>query len=481
MGIEMKRNIDFTILGPEKVAKIHEASLTLLETVGMRVGGERAVGVLGEAGCEVNEDGRVTIPRALVEEALETAPKELVLYDRAGERAMVINAENAVHFGTHADQLEFVDPDTGTVRPFLKADTRTMCTLADALPNIDFVLSVGMSKDVAPEIQSQIAFIETVKHFSKTINFSTNDSDSLREVIEIAAVVAGGKEELAAKPFIFNYCEPIPPLSHPEESTEKLIISALNRIPVVYMPYCMMGGTAPMSFSGALAQCNAEALGGLVVHQRTCPGAPFIYGAMPSIMDMRSSVGSYGATEFHLLVAAASELVSHYGLPFYGTAGCTDAKKLDTQAVAEVTQQIFATLLSKANLVHDVGVSDHCNGVDPELVVFCDELIENHKHFVRGVDVDDLDEMVALISRIGPGGAYLTEKHTMKNFKSVHYPAFFSRKMKNPEESEVRGKMRQAMHSILATHKVPALAEATLAELDAWTRRLEERHTSTLQ
>ncbi|VFQ47431.1 trimethylamine methyltransferase [Desulfoluna butyratoxydans] len=478
MGIEMKRQIDVTFLGPEKVAKIHEASLTLLETVGMRVGGERGIRVLRDAGCEVDADGMVKIPRALVEEALETVPKELVLYNRAGEKAMVINAENAVHFGTHADQLEFVDPDTGKVRPFLKADTKTMCTLADALPNIDFILSVGMSKDVAPEIQTQISFIETVKHFSKTINFSTNDIDSLQEVIDIAAVVAGGKEALAEKPFIFNYCEPIPPLSHPEESTEKLIISALNRIPVVYMPYCMMGGTAPMSFSGALVQCNAEALGGLVVHQRTCPGAPFIYGAMPSIMDMISSIGSYGAVEFHLMVAAASELVSHYGLPFYGTAGCTDAKGLDIQAVSEVTQEIFSTLLSKANLVHDVGVSDHCNSVNPELVVLCDEIIENLKHYVRGVDVDDLDEMVEIITRTGPGGAYLTEKHTMKNFRTIHYPKFFSRKMKNPETSEVRAKIRESMHAILATHKVPALDEAILAELDAWTRTLEARPNS---
>ena len=478
MGIQTKRNIDFTILNAEKIEKIHEASLTLLETVGMRVGGERGIALLEKAGCPVDENGHVKIPRAMVDEALKSVPKELVLYNRAGEVNMVINRENAVHFGTHADQLEYVDPESGSVRPFLKSDTKTMCTLADALENIDFILSVGMSKDVPPEIQTQTTFIETVKHFSKTINFSTNDIDSLQEVIDIAAIVAGGHEALAEKPFIFNYCEPIPPLTHPEESTEKLIISAQNRVPVVYMPYCMMGGTAPMSLSGALVQCNAEALGGLVVHQLAEPGAPFIYGAMPSIMDMMTSIGSYGAVEFHLLVAAASEIVNFYGLPFYGTAGCTDAKTLDEQAVSEATQEIFSTLLSKANLVHDVGVSDHCNSVNPELVILADEIIENLKHYVRGVDVDDLDEMMEIIAKVGPAGAYLTEKHTMGNFRMVNYPKFFSRKMKNPDGSEVRAKIKDAMTNILTTHKVPALDGETLKELDAWTQKLEARVTA---
>ena len=166
-------------------------------------------------------------------------------------------------------------------------------------------------KNVNPQIQTVTSFLETVKNFSKTMNFSTNDVESLEGVIDMAAIVAGGHDQLRQKPFIFNYCEPIPPLNHPAESTEKLYISAENRIPVVYMPYCMMGGTSPQSFAGSLAQCNAEVLTGLVLTQLVSEGTPFIYGAMPSIMDMKSTIGSYGAIEFHLLVAAASEMADH--------------------------------------------------------------------------------------------------------------------------------------------------------------------------
>lgn len=475
MGIPAKRNIEFSILSKDKIDQIHEATIYLLENVGMRVGGDRGLELLAQAGCPADENQMVKIPRAMVEQALESVPKTLNLYNRAGDLTMSIDRSNPVFFGTHADQLEYVDPDTGAVRDFLKKDTKTMCTLADGLDNIDFILSVGMSKDVNPAIQTQISFIETVKYFSKTINFSTNDIDSLQEVIDIAALVAGGLEKLQEKPFIFNYCEPIPPMTHPEESTEKLIISALNKIPVVYMPYCMMGGTAPMSFGATLAQCNAEALGGLVVHQLANPGAPFIYGAMPSIMDMQSTIGSYGAVEFHLMIAAASELVDSYGLPFFGTAGCTDAKFLDEQAASEATMEIFSTLLSKANLIHDVGVSDHCNSVNPSLVVLCDEIIENLKHYTRGVDLESNDIITELIESAGPGGAYLTLPHTMQNFKSIFYPELFSRKMKNPDLSEVDGKIKAKINRILETHKVASLSQEVLAELDRITAELEAR------
>ena len=244
MTTPIKRNIEFTVLNEEKIHKIHEKSLYLMEQVGMKVSGEHAVKLLLDNGATRGNDGLIRIPRKLVEQALKSAPKEITLYTRDGQPAMVINSENQVYFGTHSDQLEIVDPASNTVRQFLKKDIQTMCKVADYLPNIYFVLSVGMTVDVDPKVQTQSTFIETVKNFSKTINFSSNDIESLQDVIDIAADIAGGLDKLQEKPFIFNYCEPIPPLTHPLESTEKIYISAKNRIPFVYMPYCMMGGTS---------------------------------------------------------------------------------------------------------------------------------------------------------------------------------------------------------------------------------------------
>ncbi|MGB9791830.1 MAG: trimethylamine methyltransferase family protein [Thermacetogeniaceae bacterium] len=473
MQLSPKRDVNFNILDDEKFRRIHEASLTILEDVGLKIEGKKVLELLYDSGATKTQNGLTRIPASLVEKALERVPKEFTLYSRDGKPYARVK-KDSIYFGTHADQLEIIDPDTGKARKFLRKDTELMARIADYLPNIDFVLSVGLHADVPTSIQSQIAFIETLKHFSKPINFSTNDVQGLKDIIEIAAMVAGGRKELREKPFLFCYCEPIPPLTHPEPSTEKLRISAEAGIPVIYMPYCMMGGTAPMSFAGALVQCNADVLAGLVISQLVNEGTPYIYGAMPSIFDMRTTIGSYGAPEFALLVAASSEIAYRYGLPFYGTAGTTDAKFIDEQAVAEVTMFCFAALLSKANLVHDVGVMDHCNNVSPEMVVLADEIIEMLKHFVQGVRVTDEDLALDVIKEVGPGGHFLTTEHTARNFKTVWYPQLFSRKMKNEEFSEVRDKIQGKIRYIMENHQVPPLDPLLLKELDRWDALLKQ-------
>ncbi|MDZ4131986.1 MAG: trimethylamine methyltransferase family protein, partial [Dethiobacteria bacterium] len=223
------------------------------------------------------------------------------------------------------------------------------------------------------------------------------------------------------------------------------------------------------------AQCNAEVLAGLVMTQLVSEGAPFIYGAMPSIFDMKTTIGSYGAPEFHMQVAAASELAAHYRLPFYGTAGCSDAKFIDEQAIAEVTMELMSTILSRANLVHDVGVMDHCNSVSPEMVVFVDEMISGLRVYERGIDLGDLPEALEVIAKVGPGSHFLSEEHTLQNFKSIWYPGLLSREMKNKDTSAVREKIRDKIRHIEESHQVPSLPENLMQELSEFEKSLLRR------
>lgn len=463
----LSSTIDFNVLGKEKCKKIHEASITIMDDIGLKIQGDQVLNLLYDHGAKTTNNGLTKIPVSLVEKALKTVPKEFILYSRDGEPYVQVNKDNTI-FGTHSDQLEILEPFSGKAHKFLRKDTKLMSRLADYLPNIDFVLSVGLSSDVPTSYQTQATFIETVKNLRKPINFSSNDVQGLKDVLEIAAIVAGSKKALQERPFIFYYCEPIPPLTHPEPSTEKLRISAENKIPTIYMPYCMLGGTAPITFAGALAQCNADVLTGLVISQLVKEGTPYIYGAMPSIMDMHTTVGSYGAPEFALLVAASSELAHMYGLPFYGTAGTSDAKFIDEQSIAEVTMFCFAALLSRSNLVHDVGVLDHCINVSPEMVVLANEIIEMLKHFVQGVNVNNEELALDVIKDVGPGGHFLATEHTAGKFKSIWYPQLFSRKMRNEDYSEVREKIRTKIHSVIEHHQVPSLDSEILNELDKW-------------
>ncbi|MGL4606589.1 MAG: trimethylamine methyltransferase family protein [Eubacteriaceae bacterium] len=467
-----QRNIEFNVLNQTKIDKIHEKSMDLLANFGMKVTGDRTIELLKKYGCVIDGD-LVKFPKEVVEKALNTIPKELTLYTRDGKPNMVINSKNNVYFGTHSDQLEILDYKTNVARPYLKSDIKDMCKLGSYLSNISFILSVGMCADVDPKVQSQITFIETLKNFDKTINFSTNDIESLQEIIDIAAIVAGGHKELAEKPFIFNYCEPIPPMTHPIESTEKLFISATNKIPVVYMPYSMMGGTSPITIAGALTQNNAEILAGVVITQAVNEGAPLIYGSMPTVFDMQTTIGSYGAPEFHKSVAAASELANFYQLPFYGTAGCSDAKTVDPQSVAEVQMELFSTIMSKANIVHDIGVLDHCNSVAPAMVVLANEMIDQLSAYSSGVEVTDETLAMDVIKGVGHGGHYLNDMHTLMNFRSVWYPEFFKRRMVNPDNSDILEMVNEKIETILNTHDVPKLDPAILAEIEKVEKRYQ--------
>jgi trimethylamine---corrinoid protein Co-methyltransferase len=469
----MGNQLNLEILGKKEQELIHETSMDLLLKVGTKIEGSKALHLLNEAGCHPNSQGLTTIPRELVEYAIKTSPKEITLFNSAGAETIYLKTRGKQYYGTHADQLEILDPFSHSYRKFLREDTELMCRLANFLENISFILAVGMSADVHPLIQSQLAFIDTVKYSSKVINFSTNDLQGLRDIIEIASIASGGLANLQEKPFMFFYCEPIPPLTHPEASTEKLCLAAENKIPVVYMPYCMMGGTAPMSLSGTLVQCNAEVLTGLVLTQLAREGAPFIYGAMPSIFDMKTTIGSYGAPEFHLMVAAAAEMAAYYGLPFYGTAGCTDAKPLDEQAVAEMTIELFSSVLSKANLVHDLGVMDHCNSVSPELVVLANELITGLKAYARGIDLSDLSEAVDLIRKVGPGNHFLEDEHTLINFRNIWYPRLLSRAMKNEEHSEIKAKIKQIIMMAKQSEEDNCCNQHLISELDRYEQSLK--------
>ena len=465
---DIERNVGFSVLTETAKELIHRAAIEILETIGMRVSGERTLAKFAERGLFPDKDGLIFIPRKLVGWALSTVPHEITLYDIAGNERIKLDNSNRVYFGTHADQLEIVDYKTNRTRRYSLRDVELMCKLASNLENIDFVLSVGLPDDVPSGVQSQVSFIETCKYMQKTINFSTNTVEALQEIIDIAAVIAGGHDKLAEKPFIFNYCEPIPPLTHPVESTEKLFVSAENRIPCVYMPYCMMGGTAPLDRPATLAQCFAEILAGLVISQMAHPGAPFILGSMPSIMDMKTTIGSYAAPEFHLMIAASSEMSDYYNLPFYGTAACSDARTIDPQSMSEISYELMTTMLSKANLVHDVGVLDHCNSVSPAAVVLANEMISSYKSFSRGVVIGSRDDIdLDLIRDVGHGKHHMMEENTLTRFREVWYPEIFSRAMVNKDESDILERAAAKIDGIMARNPGSKLPPETLDYLNA--------------
>jgi trimethylamine--corrinoid protein Co-methyltransferase len=221
--------------------------------------------------------------------------------------------------------------------------------------------------------------------------------------------------------------DPISPLTFSDDSLEKMIYCAEKRIPQICYGAPQAGSTGPASFAGSVVQGTAESLSGLVITQLVRKGAPFIYGAFATVMDMRTTIFSYGAPEMILMGAALAQISQYIKLPYFGTAGCSDAKLPDSQAAAEATLSCQSAALSGANLIHDCGLLDHGCLASPAYMVLVNEVLHMINRFTRGINVDEDTLAVDVINKVGPGGHYMAEEHTLKYFREVWYSNLFDR------------------------------------------------------
>jgi len=249
-----------------------------------------------------------------------------------------------------------------------------------------------------------------------------------------------------------------------------MIFSAENNIPLINFPCVQACGTAPATFAGAIIQGAAESISGAILTQAINPGAPFVFGAFVTVMDMKTTVFSYGATEMSIMVGALAQLAQHWNIPFFGTAGATDAKFPDAQAAAEATQQIMTAATVGSGLVHDCSSwIDHGALVSPGFMVLVNEILGNVKRFMNGMPVTKESMAVDLIDAVGPGGNYLMEQHTLDNFRKVRYSSLFERMIR--QEWEAAGSKtfeeRLSEHTQEAmAHKPTELAPEIVKELD---------------
>jgi trimethylamine--corrinoid protein Co-methyltransferase len=286
----------------------------------------------------------------------------------------------------------------------------------------------------------------------------------------MAAVAAGGIEELRLSPTLLLYSEPSTPLKHSETATSKLLYMAEQCLPIVHSPAPMMGGTAPATMAGGLALGNAEVLSSLVMHQLRRPGAPFVYGSGLHHLDMRTTISVYSAPEFELARAAVAELGRFYGLPTWGYAGHSDSLVMDEQAAADAAFSVLVSLLAGSNLVHDVGYLEAGLTSAPEMIVFTAEMIDMLRCFVGGFSFDAEDLAMDVIHQVGPGGEFLSTDHTLEHFRDFWEPQLFNRQRADDWVGAGRrrlgDRLREKTVQILDEHETEPVAPDTWEEID---------------
>ncbi len=413
------------VVSDEQIQQLHLATLELLERTGIQITHPRALELLHGGGARV--DGkRVRLPSWLVESAIRQAPARVILGKRNGERSVFLEGDK-VWFGPSLDCIDYLDPLTGERSRFTTDHCRVTATVADALPNFSWVMTIGMADDVPADVADRHIAKQVLTYTEKPLVFCCKDVNSVRDIYDMAVVVAGGEERFFQAPTVVHYSEPISPLLYYDPAVDKILFCAEKGIPLINYPAPQGGSTAPATFAAEVVQGSAESLSGLVLAQLVRPGAPFIYGAFATVMDMKTTIFSYGAPEMSLMVAAMAQLAQHYHLPFFGTAGCSDSKLPDAQAAAEAAFSCLSSALSGANLVHDSGWLDHGSVASPAYIVLVNEVLHMVNQLVRGLPVNDETLALDLMDRTGPGGHYLQADHTLKHFRDVWYSRLFDR------------------------------------------------------
>jgi trimethylamine--corrinoid protein Co-methyltransferase len=457
------------MLTEDQVERIKRAAFEILDKVGLKVLHEGVREMLKSAGAIV-QDESVKVPEFIVQGCLDTAPKGWTIYDRQGNRTMDVSGRNSF-YGTSTASPNTKDALTGEYHETRVEDLARAARIADSLENIDWVMPMGSAQDV-PAVAAELhEFYATVTNTTKPIVFLAYSPRGTELIYDMAAEIVGGADKLREKPFIVLYPEPISPLVMPEEVAGRILIAADKCMPQMMGPVIQPGATGPVTMAGAVAQGVAESMFCLVLAQLRRPGCPVGLGCNFCILDMAQALISTGSPEMSLALAAQAEVAQSLGLPTWGLAGATDSKCLDAQAGAEAAYQILAQGLAGLNLIHDVGYMDMSMACGVEQLVMSNDIIGMAKRYLSGFEVSDEHLALDVIGKVGPGGHFLEQEHTLKHFRSELWRSkIFTRqsfeKWKETGFKNVEDRVREEIKSTLETHQPESLPDSVVIELE---------------
>ena len=414
-----------SVLTAEQIEHIHNYSLKILEKVGIRIDSQRARKVLENAAGKSTKDNILYIPSELVEWALKAAPSVVDIYNRRGEPVFQLGEipDSQTRFGTGVTNLYYQDPMTDDVTPFTRRHMEITARLGDALPSFDVVSTSGIIQDYPPELIDLYGTLEMVANTIKPLVVLISEDHCVDSVMDLLEHVHGN---LATRPFVIPYVNPITPLVLNKGTSDKIFAAIQRDLPFIYNPVGLAGATSPITPAGTLALLNAELLAGVVFSQIIREGTPAIYGILANDFDMRNMQGYYTPRILPLNLACA-ELMAYYGLPHSGTSGSGLGWGADLLGGATLWMNHLTSCLGKVGLAPFVGGRFESIVFSPTFTVYANEVVRQARLYADGFQLDD--EAVALdeIKAMGPGGNFLVADQTVKlcrktNFSSGVWP-----------------------------------------------------------
>ena len=419
-------------LTQEGMARIHEAALEALEVIGLSQAPASGVEAMTRAGAVQGDDGRLRFPRALVEDMLALAARDLTLFGRDPKHDLHLTGTN-VHFGTAGAAVHIVDLETNTYRDSTAQDLYDAARITHALDNVHFFQRAMVARDVTDNLEMDLnTLYACCSGTTKHVGTSFSDPSHVAPCFEMIHRIAGGEDKWRERPFISNSnCFVVPPMKFAEESCITMEACIRGGMPVLLLSAGQAGATAPAPIALAIVQAVAECLAGVVYVNAIAPGHPAIFGTWPFVSDLRTGAMSGGSAEQALLTAGCAQMHRFYNLPGGAAAGISDAKLPDMQAGWE--QAITNTLagLSGLNMVYEaVGMHASLLGFCLESLVLGDDILGQVLRCVRGIDVNEDSTSIEAMKSVclGGPGHYLGSEQTLKLMQTEYvYPAIGNR------------------------------------------------------
>jgi trimethylamine:corrinoid methyltransferase-like protein len=422
-------HLTWDVLSPGDLERIHECTVEILAEVGIRYPSEKALSILQQNGCQVDQATQmVRFAPELVDEAVARAPKEYVLAGRDAGANMLIDGKHC-YLSNDGSGVFVHDHRTGEKRPSTKADAGTSARFVDALPNVSYYWGpVVTSQDVPPASKAlhdaEAVFTNTSKHFQTV---TTVGEKPARYLVEMAAAIVGGTDELRRRPILsFMQCS-VDPLSNDGPNLEANLVAAEHGLACGFMPMPLAAGTGPATLAGNLVVQNAEALSGVVLLQIAYPGTPCFFAGAPSVIDLKTGGYTGGSPEDYLLAAASTQLAHFYGLPMAMGTMATGAKEPDWQAAIDDSLSTFASVMSRADMMNGAGLLNGSKILSYPHMVMESEIYGIVQKVAGGIEVSDETLAMDVIKKVGPNGTYLAEKHTRRHMKEIWRPAVWDR------------------------------------------------------
>jgi len=469
------------ILSEEDMEQIHLSALSILWRIGIDVREQQAFDILQKAGCPTN-GMRVRIPAHLVEEAIRLAPPTFTLYGRDPKFKIPLE-DRRVFYEPMIGRLNILDLETGERRRTTLQDVCDLVRVADSLEHYTLLHSGAIMphiEGVPDQVSHAHGYFASVTNSSKVIKGVVRGKEKARDCIRMAAIIAGGEEELKRKPNLFTTCNVISPLQFAPEQTEGLIEYAKMGLPVDIASEPQCGATSPATLSGTLAQQTAEILAMIVVAQLVNPGTPVLMGTVAAAMDMRNGTIALGGVEAGMMNVAHAQMAQFYKIPSRGTGSNTESKSLDIQAGIEKTMTLMMPALAGINMIFYPGTMDHALTVSLESLVMDHEVCAMIHRILQGIAVDDLSLGIDTIEKVGPGGHFLNQSHTLSLFQKEHFiPSICDRDSHESWKMKGRPGMldvaRQRVRKILDEHRPAPLDAAVEKELRSVIKEVEKR------